>query len=84
MEGRSSVFLHGFLLADLLEVLGKGDLESLLVVFIETVLLKGVEGNGRLEDIFKIDEAEQILASAGGSFLYETDALESWERTEDV
>lgn len=81
--GTSSIFF-GFFFADLLEVFGEGDFQTLLVMLIETVILESVEGDGRLEDIFEIDETQEILAPTHGGLLYETDALEAGEGTEDV
>lgn len=81
---RSSVLFGRFLLADFLEILCVGNLESLLVVLVETVLLEGVEGDGRLQHVLEVHKTQQVLTSAHCGLLYQTDALEPWERTKNV
>lgn len=53
-------------------------------MLVEAIILKGVEGNSGLKDIFKVDKAEQVLPSAHGRLLDEADALEARKGTEDV
>jgi hypothetical protein len=53
-------------------------------MLVESVILEGVEGNGGLEDILKVDKAEQVLPAAHGGLLNQADALEAREGTEDV
>jgi hypothetical protein len=57
MDLGSSIFFRGFIFDDLFEVLGKGDLEAVLIVLVESVVLEGVESNGGLEHVFKVDKA---------------------------
>jgi hypothetical protein len=53
-------------------------------MLLEAVVLEGVEGNGGLEDVLKVDKAEQVLPSAHRGLLNQPDALEAGEGTEDV
>ncbi len=55
-KGRTSSIFFRLLFADLFEVFGKRDLQTLLVMLIETVVLESVEGDGRLKDVFEINE----------------------------
>ena len=81
---RESSILFGLLLADFLEVLGEGDLESLLVVLVKAVFLEGVEGDGGLQDVLEVNKAKQVLATTDGGLLDKADALEAGEGAEDV
>lgn len=53
-------------------------------MLVESVILEGVEGNGGLEDVFKVHKAEQVLPAAHSGLLNQPDALKPRKGTEDV
>jgi hypothetical protein len=80
----SSVLFRSLFFADFFEVLGEGNLETLLVVLIKAVFLESVQGDGGLQNILEIDKTEEVLAPAHGGLLDEADALEAREWSKDV
>ena len=84
MDVGSSVFFGGLIFHNFFKIFGEGDLEAVLIVFVEAIVLEGIEGDGGLEDVFKVDEAEEVLPAAHGGLLNQPDALEPGEGTKDI
>lgn len=82
-EGRSTVFF-GLFFADIFEVLGEGDLQTLFVVFIKPVILEGVQGDRGLQHILEIHKTQEVLTSALRGLLDETNALEAGKGPEEI
>jgi hypothetical protein len=81
--GKSFVFFNRFVL-NFLGLLSVGNFQPSLIMLIETIILKSIHGNGRLEDIFEINKAKEKFTSSRGSFLDETDALEARVWAENI
>lgn len=79
----STVFL-GFFFADFLKVFCKRNFQALLVVFIESIVLKSVKGNCRLQNVLEVHKAKEVLSSTHCGFFDQTDTLESWKRAKYV
>ena len=60
------------------------DLQSQLIMFVETITLEGIHANCGLQIVLKINETQQILSPCGSRFTDQPDLLESWVRTENV
>ena len=57
-KGETSTIFFVFFFADLLEILGERNLETLLIMFVETVVLKSVESDRGLQYIFEVNKTE--------------------------
>ena len=71
-------------LGDLLEVFGERNLEAMLIMLVETVVLKRVEGNGGLHHVLEINKTKQILPPTLSCLLDQPDALVARKRSENI
>ena len=53
-------------------------------MLIKPIVLEGVEGDGGLEDVLKVDKTKKVLSPAHGGLFDKADALESWKWTKDI